>query len=140
MLAELAQRGVSRVDLWHGSHLIAQGDDGSLYQRWIALGAIARRSSHYLRVPTRQYQLRFGGHGFLFGKTGEGDTWFQLERHADAPITVHPLDYLGHRLDYLRYRLSGQNVGPLGFSPRTDRDPLRIGWERLPAGHSTPSP
>jgi hypothetical protein len=132
VLADLKQLGVSSVDVWQGSHVVVKGDGGALYERWKALGAEQRTSSHYHDVPTAQYQLRFGSHGLLFGKDADGNTWFQFENHPDKPFTKDPLDFIEHRLDFVKYKVTGQNVGPFGFSPHAElHDPLQVPWKPL---------
>lgn len=132
VLADLQRLGVSSVDTWQGSHVVVKGDGGALYDRWKALGAEPRTSSHYHGVPVQQYQLRFGSHGLLFGKNASGDTWFQFENHPDKPFGKDPFNYLEHRLDYVKYKVTGENVGPFGFSPHAElHDPLVVPWKPL---------
>ncbi|CAF1516371.1 unnamed protein product [Didymodactylos carnosus] len=126
-LNELKHLGVNDVDLWHGSHIIVQ-DDGVLYSRWSRMTqAIRRVSSHYKKSKVRQYGLPFGTYQFLFGKTSpHGCSWFQMEAHAFNPqaIIQDPRNGLGivleHGEDFLKYRITGENVGPFGFSPHTE--------------------
>ena len=134
VLEELEANGISLVDAWHGSHVIFAQDGGALYGRWSHLaGATKRSSSHYPGVHHSQFELPFGNAALLFGLTPRGDTWCQMERHRLRlkGSTLHRL--IGtqkHDLDYQRYRLSGQNVGPMGLSPHTEHsDPIFAPWE-----------
>ncbi|MDD4005475.1 MAG: hypothetical protein PHW69_09800, partial [Elusimicrobiaceae bacterium] len=93
-------------------------DRGRLYDKWAMLpDARQRISSHYPGVSTPQYEVRFPGMGVvLFGKTGEGDTWFQMEAHSASG-----LDALLHVGDYVIHKMSKQNVGPMGLSPHSEK-------------------
>ena len=69
------------------------------------------------------------------GKTTNGDTWVQFERHAfhgsgqteiDKLVGILKNLHSAHTEDYLIYRHTKQNVGPLGLSPHTDLNPLVV--------------
>jgi hypothetical protein len=126
ILAVAYRLGVSPVDVWQGSHVVVTGDSGALFQTWRTLGATPRSSSHYPNVTTQQYEVTFGKHAFLFGKDPAGDTWFQMEGHAFDGLK-DPLTSTQHLLDYAKYRLTHENVGPLGRSPHSEHnDPIRV--------------
>lgn len=120
VLDDLRALGVSETDLYHGSHVVIP-DGGLRYARWRALDAAPRISSHYPDVHVQQYELRLHGIGvLLFGRTGDGSTWCQMEAHG-----ADPQDALLHVGDYLKHEIEGgQNVGPMGMSPRTESRPL----------------
>jgi hypothetical protein len=122
LLDELRALGVSDVDLYHGSHLVLL-DGGKRYKDWTQLDARPRISSHYRDVHVQQYEIRYAGIGvFLFGLTGKGDTWCQMEAHG-ASISDAPL----HIGDYIKSKAGGGiNVGPRGLSPRNDSHPIVI--------------
>lgn len=137
-LALLEKHGVSTVDLWHGSHVVFDGDGGKLYEQLKALqGAEPRTSSHYSGVKTQQYQLTFGAAPLLFGEDQNGNTWLQMEGHA-FHAQLDP-DHLGpelkddalHMANYFEYLAMGKakNIGPLGTSPHAEHhDPLHVRW------------
>lgn len=81
-----AEDWIPRVDIWHGSHVVLKGDGGRYFQAWAGMTLVvkSRSSSHYKGSPQPQLELAFGQHGFLFGRTPEGDTWFQMENHSGA--------------------------------------------------------
>lgn len=131
-LADIARIGVAPADAWQGSHVVVNGDHGSLYDKWRSLpGAEARTSSHYRDVNVQQYQIHYGEGCLLFGKNANGDTWFQMEKWANAPdwtrYVTDPQASIGHQLTFLEYKALGENVGPMGRSPHTEHhDPLQI--------------
>jgi hypothetical protein len=125
------------------------GDGGALYEKWSKMPGIEKRtSSHYNDVlidgkKPQQYQLDLGpGNGVvLFGRTAEGDTWFQFERNAGrsgVDLGEETKNFVGNliggRTDPWRdghnrdgdvsAALGGQSVGPYGFN---DRPPLVVG-------------
>jgi hypothetical protein len=102
-----------------GAHLRIR-DDGAFYDSWKSLrSADSRHSSH--QSEGKQYHV--DGplvHTVLFGKISPW-TWLQLERH--------PWDFrhsVGHALDAIRYKFTGQNYGPYGTSPYTDSRYIEI--------------
>lgn len=122
IMATIRSLGISNMDIYCGSHIVCR-DGGQLYRKWSGLGAFPRISSHYKNIDIQQFELRLEGIGsVLFGKTGEGDTWFQMEAHSASLTEAFP-----HLLDYFKHRMNdGDNVGPLGTSPRNDGNPLLI--------------
>lgn len=123
VLADLRATGADDVDLFHGSHVVVD-DGGLLYEKWIALGARPRTSSHYKDVATPQYEIELPRTGvLLFGKTAAGETWFQTEAHADK----RGVDWVLHRLDYVKHKgLGFVNVGPMGISPHSEKTGAEI--------------
>jgi hypothetical protein len=115
VLTDLAMLGASPTDIWNGAHFVVDGDGGHFYEAWRPLGAWPRLSSHYPQVDTPQLEIRFDRAGFLFGKNAAGDTWCQMEK------TSRIASPLAHFFDFIAYRISGKNVGPLGLSPHTER-------------------
>lgn len=115
-VAEARGVGVSDIDLFHGSHVVTS-DAGALYERWAKRGAVARVSSHYPDVHVQQYETPLKEMGvLLFGKTAEGNTWFQMEAFGSRGV-----DALAHVGEYVRHEVTGgMNIGPLGLSPYTD--------------------
>lgn len=124
VLAELRATGVDDVDLFHGSHVVVK-DGGERYRLWQTLAnARARTSSHYPGVTDTQFEIVLPDNGVvLFGLTGDGDTWFQTEAHADST----GLEWALHRLDYVKHKGFGYvNVGPLGLSPHSEKKDTEI--------------
>jgi hypothetical protein len=134
---DLENLGVLAIDLWYGSHIQLVGDRGAFYTKWTLPGSLAveRTSSHASSAPQFQIQVGLRDVGVLMGKTPDGDTWVQFERHAFHVKSTSEIGKLvgiikslhsAHAEDYLIYRRTKQNVGPLGLSPHTDKDPLVI--------------
>jgi hypothetical protein len=59
-----------------------------------------------LQAPVFRLPLGFREASVLVGKTANGDTWVQLERHADPTASV--------------------NIGPLGWSPHNEKRPIPL--------------
>jgi hypothetical protein len=116
---------ISQVDLWHGSHVMVA--DGDLYTRLAALAisadadATPRTSSHVSDVS--QYEIRFEGLGVMLFGMKDGKTWFQMENTSGSAEDLGEI--FGHLGDFFIHLFSRQNVGPLGLSPKTDKDPLQ---------------
>jgi hypothetical protein len=158
IVQDLHKLGVNDVDIWHGSYIAVTGrdgkggDGGELYKKWAALdGASKRGSSH--ESSAQQYQIAMGPGDsvILFGKTPEGNTWFQLERHkainmdeiGDIPdqIKGRVLANAGkwlhgdftlddaHGRDKALYDKIHQNIGPFGVSPYSEANPIRIAFK-----------
>ena len=121
VLDSIRALGISDVDTLRGSHVVIE-DGGARYEQWKALGT-PRTSSHYgdVKPAPQQYEIDFPGVGpMLFGKDGKGNTWFQFEGHSIK-------DVVPHVLDFFKYKLTGQNIGPAGSSPHAEKnDPLRV--------------
>lgn len=151
MLEDVRRLGVDAVDLFHGSHVVVQGDGGVLYERWRQLGATRRSepSSHYKEVPVDQYELEIPGVGVvLFGKDQDGNTWFQLEAHKGGDLVGHGFDTGVHGATQVAEKVNEvlrrlglpvgsaelSNVGPAGLSPRSEKagKELRVGYPRPP--------
>lgn len=116
--------GVSDSDLFRASHVVVN-DGGRLYEQWRNLDVTPRSSSHYGNVDAQQYEFDFPGVGpMLFGVDARGNTWFQFEAHSGAGVNP------AHVLDYLKYQVSGLQVGPAGTSPHTDSNPIRVNDRR----------
>ncbi len=127
LIDHLRALGVSDVDLWHGSHVILRNErTGRFYDLFKAQGS-PRISSHYPQVKAQQYEIPLGKHGVvLFGLTPEGNSWFQLERHAFEGFR-RPLSALEHTDDFLEYFTTKSNIGPLGRSPHTEhKNPVQL--------------
>merc|ERR1712083_570328 len=62
----------------------------------------------------------------LIGTLGAKDTWFQLEGAQWDPFHDVP-NSVKHCIDWAMYFLSGRQMGPLGSSIYTDKNPLIVG-------------
>jgi len=111
-----------------GAH-IRFDDDGSLYDylaREHTKEIRERRSSH----SSCEKQYSFSGFvvkEVLFGvheeaESGKKMTWVQFEKNN----TKTWVNFILHMLDYVAYKLTGNNIGPYGSSSHTDSNPLVI--------------
>lgn len=112
-----------------GAH-VRLSDDGSFYEKWKELGENKkgfreRISSHPSIAGSKQYGIEGPCvHEFLFGiveDKGEKKTFFQLENTPWAPGAKNRL---GHIIDAISYKATGQNIGPYGSSPHVDKKPI----------------
>ncbi len=62
------------------------------------------------------------------GRTGDGHTWFQFEGAGWEPFNK-PFESFLHAVNYIQYRVTGKQVGPLGVSAFTDRRPIRLRFD-----------
>jgi hypothetical protein len=139
LVDDLRGLGVDEVDVFHGSHVVIDGDAGALYDRWIALGAHSRTapSSHYPDVKTPQYEMDLPGIGVaLFGKTASGQTWVQVEAHTGSDLLHHGIDAAVHFASLFAGAVNKalrdhglpagegdlSNVGPAGLSPHSEKN------------------
>jgi hypothetical protein len=108
------------VSLFEGGHLLVPGHD--LLERWRELdGARPRTSSHY-RGQGQQYGLPGPFvHEVLFGPGPHDTTFVQLERAAPSHAR-----HAEHIADWVEYKVTGDNEGPYGSSPDTDRHPMEL--------------
>lgn len=113
-----------------GAHILLQrdvlstpgGENFTAYQLLQSFpGAYKRQSSH--RSDAQQYGLPQGEvlHTLLLGDI-DGHTWFQFEGNGVHSV----ISFLLHMGNYVEYKLTGRNIGPLGTSKFTDRAPLVI--------------
>lgn len=130
LLTQLNKLGVDDVDALYGSHIVfggdgtRSGDGGALYRQLIQEYPVKQRtSSHYPGTKTAQYQIVTGpaNSAVLFGLTPDGNTFLQFEHNVAGTTS--------HTDDYNLYRTLDQNIGPLGTSPHTDKNPLTVGYQ-----------
>ena len=135
-------------DILRGAHMEVHNDGGWYYDVFIRLkGAYPRTSSH--NSILQQYGVPEGStlETLLTGQhrgrpAGQPSvTWFQLEGAAWDPFR-HPATSVVHMLNYFQYIITGLNIGPLGDSKYTERNPLVIPYAPLPAKyvHMAPQP
>eukprot|EP00747_Dinoflagellata_sp_TGD_P192245 gnl/TRDRNA2_/TRDRNA2_56811_c0_seq1.p1 gnl/TRDRNA2_/TRDRNA2_56811_c0~~gnl/TRDRNA2_/TRDRNA2_56811_c0_seq1.p1 ORF type:complete len:297 (+),score=45.42 gnl/TRDRNA2_/TRDRNA2_56811_c0_seq1:26-892(+) len=120
-----------------GAHLQIHDIDGSTYTFLTNLpGAWVRISSH--DSDRAQYGIPEGRivSSLLVG-TLHNFTWLQLEAHP-WDVWHDPVGSMGHALDYVKYRFTGMNVGPLGLSRFTDRHPLEVLHRRKGVAEACP--
>jgi len=116
-----------------GAHTVVDNDGGWYHDFFTRLkGAYPRMSSHVSVL--QQYgvpegstleTLLTGGLRASSAESGGVETWFQLEGAQWNPFH-RPWQSVLHMLNYVQYKLTGRNVGPLGTSKYTDRDPLVV--------------
>lgn len=107
-----------------GAHVLLD-DEGEAYGKWSTELSQAKEgiSSH----PSNGKQYRVQGElikELLFSKREMDNkvyTWFQLENH---PVSIGHI--FRHAVDYLSYKIDGQNRGPDGSSSHTDKKPLQL--------------
>lgn len=109
------------VEVMSGAHVWIM-DQGDSYRAWKQLRSKDDRPSSH---PSDDTQYSVDGpfcHSILFSKFGN-HTWVQLENN---PFSRFPLFLLSHGMDFLAYKISGNNQGPYGSSQFTDKNPLRV--------------
>ncbi len=110
-----------------GGHVMIK-DEGKLYDALVEKGIVKERhSSHHNanKVEGKRDVSLQGGEifkEFLVGKTKDGKTWFQLEAHSMGGIK----NFIGHMIDYIKYKISGKNVGQYGLSAHIDSNPIEV--------------
>jgi hypothetical protein len=116
-------------EILKGAHVILRDDAGRLYQQLTSpfanLGAYERNSSHSSKDQQYGIVLDATLRTILTGTTIFGDTWFQFEGSAWGKGASFG-DRLEHAVDYVKYKISGKNQGPLGVSSHVETKPLII--------------
>lgn len=107
-------------EILQGAHVQLE-DGGVTFEQWKQMLKNKKRriSSH----SADDIQFSMSGQfvkELLFSKI-DNKTWFQLENHPTSFGHV-----IRHGLDYIRYKISGQNQGPLGSSYFNDKNPLLL--------------
>jgi len=131
-----------------GANVVVSHDHAWYYNTFGSFReAYHRISSHYSLVP--QYGVPEGQilKTLLTGQRpdsvaeirGTGDTWFQFEG-AEWNPAHNPSDSFIHMLNYLQYKLTNRNVGPLGSSSHTDKNPIVLPFTAAPMPNPTPIP
>jgi hypothetical protein len=111
------------AEVLRGAHVLVEDEDSKIYDFLRTLpGAWRQISSH--QSDRDQYGIPEGRvvSTLLVGRI-RNTTWFQLE---DAPWDPFH-DFVGslnHAIDYVEYKIRGRNIGPLGTSEFTDKNPL----------------
>lgn len=136
-VAVLLFRQLARADsavfgeILKGAHVSIPDPDHTVYSFLANLtkpgerrpAAYPRPSSHH--SDTQQLGLDLGRQmvTLLVGTKGD-NTWLQLEADAFKPHGGQVWNSLFHGIDFFIYRFTGKNVGPMGLSIHTDRNPL----------------
>ena len=106
-----------------GAHVIVP-DGGELYDELVKQNLVQNRiSSHHRGNKGGSDASIQGGEifrEFLVGKTKDGKTWFQVEGHSTGGLA----NFIGHMVDYLCYKFTGQNIGQYGSSKHLDSNPI----------------
>ncbi len=118
--------------LHQGAHIMIPYAD--LYDQLIEYFDVhPRYSSHYKDEPAQQYALRSKLlTEVLFGTAtvnGQEYTWLQAERNpVEGIFGVLSMSTIRHiLLDFVEYRITGENIGPMGRSIHTEHgQPLFI--------------
>lgn len=131
--------GEPGIHLFHGGH-VRLADDKRFYRfllsylagtpRWGWRGRRggSRRWSQTHRTLDDPFELILPpGWGCLLVGTHDTGTWFQSEATS---VKRNLLSLIHHNVvDFLAYRITGRQQGPLGSSWRCDRSPLVLGRE-----------
>ncbi|OQS02623.1 hypothetical protein THRCLA_05027 [Thraustotheca clavata] len=124
------KHGKVLMEIMKGAHVIVENDQGRYYELFknISCTTYSRISSHY--SIDVQYAVPQGPllDTLLTGRTVTNDSWFQFEGANWDPID-RPIDSMLHVLNYVEYKIRGVQIGPLGTSKHTDRNPLLIPFE-----------
>ncbi|KAM3576140.1 hypothetical protein VYU27_002016 [Nannochloropsis oceanica] len=116
-------------EILRGAHIVVEEDRGAFYSWFTHMQDSYRRtSSHRSIVP--MYGIDEGSvlRTILTGRTGDGHTWFQFEGAGWEPFKK-PFESFLHAVNYVQYRVTGKQVGPLGVSAFTDRRPIRLRFD-----------
>jgi len=119
-------------EILSGAHVCFEDPGRFIHSLLVHLpGAYHRRSSH--RSTSLQVGIKEGRvlHTILIGTDPHGVTWFQLEGSPWDPKHSLWKSY-NHILDCWLYFLTGRQMGPLGTSRHTDRNPLHLGAPSKP--------
>lgn len=104
-----------------GSVLIEDG--GEWLDKFMVMPGVKRRFSSHSHIKGKSWSLQMPLFGeLLFWIDKQGKLRLQFEKHSLSSL----MDFLGHTIDYLKYRLESEQQGPYGTSPHTDKDPLII--------------
>lgn len=114
-------------EMLNGGHLNME-DGGKFYDELVRNfnSSISKRISSHHSVA-QQYSLSYPiSKEVLFGVTEDAEgrkrTWMQFEKHN----TKNLLNIILHLIDYIKYRITGKNIGPFGSSEHTDSNPLIV--------------
>ena len=116
-------------EILSGAHVNVTKDSAEIYNfiKNEVPGAYPRNSSH--DSQDNQFGVRLGEtlQTILTGTTKDGSTWFQFEGSPWDPWNFNELwGNARHCVDFLKYKITGKNVGPLGLSEHNDANPLKL--------------
>jgi hypothetical protein len=108
-------------EIFRGAH-VRIVDKGARYDDWKTLPTADTRSSSHQSNGDQYHVDGPLAHTILFGRFA-GWTWLQLENHPIYDV----VSFVGHMIDYINYKRSGDNQGPYGSSPHAEHNnPLVI--------------
>ena len=117
------------AEILRGAHIVVDGDKGAFYSWFTQMqDSYMRTSSHTSVVP--QFGIDEGSvlRTVLTGRNVDGHTWLQFEGAGWDPFR-RPLESFVHACNYLQYKVTGRQVGPLGVSEYTDAKPIRLSFD-----------
>jgi hypothetical protein len=132
---QLCEPSSSMIDeILMGANIVVSGDGGWFHDWFSTMGsAYERTSSHYSTGDTIGVPEGHLLRTLLSGLDIYGNTWFQLEG-ANWSIWRHPLDSFKHVMTFVEYKVTGDQVGPLGRSVHTDERPIRTVFDGCAGG------
>jgi len=114
-------------EILSGAYTVLTGDQGEFYEfvKSEVPGSYVRKSSH--ESSSHQYGVRLGNSlkTILTGTNSSSDSWFQFEGSPWDPFQ-DPIGSMKHCMDYVTYRITGKNVGPMGLSSFKESNPLKL--------------
>ncbi len=124
------------MEILKGAHIIIK-DCAVLYDlAKKKLDVRHRVTSHYSWSKKIENGIAFhdigvnipGKADIVAGTNKDNLIWFQMERHkVDFSGVVNGIWlFIMHMIDYLQYKITGQNVGPCGRSNYTETNPLEL--------------
>ena len=121
-----------------GAHICLEDPDGSIFKMFHDLHSMRRKRFSSHAAIGDQYAL--SGDvipEFLFAQcrkkdpvTGEEKLhmWFQLEAHSANHGNIFSaksfINLILHLIDWIKYKITGKNVGPFGLSSHHDANPI----------------
>lgn len=112
-----------------GAHIVTKNPE--IYKKLINNTKSRKRISSYYKskkIEEKGVDLKTTA-DFLVGLNKDDTAWMQLEGHKvsfeDGLIRGAVLFVL-HMIDYLKYKFTGKNVGPLGLSEHIDSNPIVV--------------
>jgi|GEM_PF-5011890 len=130
---------IDGLKAFRGGHVVVNSNE--LFLRWMGLDIAKRKqgilkgslgSSHYPNEDADQYEIQLPNNWFgnnwgtvLFGTLDNGTkTWFQVEGHSGTlgkSYIRFLTDVLMHGSDFIKHKLTGENIGPFGSDPASEK-------------------
>lgn len=119
--------GITRVsEMLKGAHVVVGNDDDRrevLSMMRNVPGSYGRWSSHRSIVPQIGVPVFQSRHSILAGINHCNKTWFQFESDAWKRVDVKGVFHL---MNFIYYKVMGNQVGPYGVSTYTEAHPLLL--------------